>query len=181
MAQHGRRSPRIFLVGTGAPPGSDGSVAAVPDVTLIADRPARVNDTDVAVSQVRSNRDLGDCAAGPFGARHAVAAWTARPVVRQFRGRAFAGPVGADSGPIIATSATSTFDSGTAQYREIEQTSIGGVWLPRNDRGFLGTVSGIGVVMPLRHAVGYGARPAAELRPGADSATARPTTGVDAA
>lgn len=181
MAQHGKRSPRIFLVGLGARPGPDDAAASVLVVMSIADGSTCVNAGVDAVGQVRPSRDLGGRPEWGSGARHTDAMWTADSVAHQLWGRLTTERAGVDRPPAGAIPATSALDSSDPQYRAKGQARIGGLRLLRNARGVLESATEIGVDMPLQCAVEDRARLAAGTDPGADSADVRPMTGVDAA
>ena len=187
MVQQGKRSPRIFLVGPGAPPGAGPVAAAVPDVTSIAVTVRDVNPAIRSVTDARPDRYTAGRAGQGSPARHTAGMPPVRPVAAQLRGPArlqwsvTPREIAGDRHPIVGIPVAGPVDSINPQYRVDERARDGGVSLPRNAWGSLGCAARSGVIMSPLTADVTASRPTAGVEPGADAAVARPTTGVDAA
>jgi hypothetical protein len=204
VAQQGKPTSRRALDGFGAPPWVGCPGAAVPDANSFVGPGASVSPVTGPMLDVAPNRDLTGRRTVPSPGRHVggtplilVAAAVAEDPVTVCA-------VGAAEHPIVALSAASTSEVIDRQYRAIgccPQTGgaasrccsvAGGRTRGRASRWWsvVGGQTGggasrgsarIGVDMPQLCAVAVGRRPVASADPAPDTASARLTTGADAA
>lgn len=204
MAQQGRPTSREPLGGLGAPPGMGCPGAAVPDVCSFVPTMVTVNAVTGTMRQMRPNRDLASRRTVASLGRHAGGRHLILMAASAAKGTVTACAVGAAEHPIVAISAASTSDVIDRQYREIGCCPQSGAGVSRWCSDIEGrTGSGaprwwslaggrtgggssrwwarIGVDMPQMCAVAIGRRPDAAADRAPETASARPTTGVDAA
>jgi hypothetical protein len=184
VAQQGKRSTSVALVGQGAVGATEASFSvAARDVSSIAGPRVGVNRVSARVSNVLSNRDLMGRPATGSAARHTGPMSSAGSVAADLRSSVTARAGQADRHSIVGISATSPEDSIDPQYRIHRSARYDGVRVPRKVVLFFpGCTAEIEVDMPVAWAVGE-TKPWAVIEASrrVDVAVRRPMTGVDAA
>jgi hypothetical protein len=204
VAQQGKPSSRSPLGESGAPPGAGCPGAVVPDANSFVEPVAGVSPVTGPMLDGAPNRDLPGRRTVPSLDRHAVGVPLILVAASTTKDPVTACAVGAAEHPIVAVSAASTSEVIDRQYREIRCCPRTGGEISRGCSGAEGRMGGaaprrwsvvggrtgggasrrwarIGVDMPQLCAVAVGRGPVATAEFAPDTASARPTTGVDAA